>query len=127
MTETRESERNTGYKFELLDQEAYDNNELLAQMGSYDSRHEAVGMAAVLGRRYDYDYEVRWYESLWREVDDPTECDWCGHEEYYRPLVAWTFASGFGPDEEDGGAFCSDECYRRWAWKHYPDALRDDQ
>ncbi len=131
---TTRTERNTGYKFDLVDQDALDDGKLLGQMGNYDSRHEAVGMKALLENAfedYDYDYEVRAFESMWREAEEPTVCDWCGHEEHYKPLVAWTFASGYGPDDDpysgsdSGGAFCCEECFYRWEWQNHPDAFRE--
>lgn len=117
-------ERNTGYKFDLLDREAADEGDSLAQIGGFDTRHSAVGAAAIYGRRFGYDYEVRAFESIWRKTEEPLVCDHCKHEEFYRPLVAWVFASGYGEDGDDGGAFCCKECHRRWAWEHYPESLR---
>jgi hypothetical protein len=115
--------RNTGYEFDLVDRDALEEDDFMGQLGNYDSRHEAVGMAAIIGRRFDYDYEVRWHESIWREADEPAVCDYCGHEEHYLPLVQWTFAVDYGPDEQ-GGAFCCTECFARWAWERDPAGLR---
>lgn len=111
-------QRNTGYEYDLIAHSAErdDKTGLLAdplmQLGPYDTRHHAIGMAAIAGRRFGYDYEIRAHETLWRERDEPLECDWCGHAEWYLPIVGWTLASG--TDAHDGGAFCTDQCHARW-------------
>lgn len=129
-----EDRRNTGYEFDLLDAEAAERGDVLAQMGNYDTRHEAIGMKAILENLYpQYDYEVRWHETMWEERDDPLTCDWkrCDTEDWYLPVVGWTFASGYGPDEDpygtedSGGAFCSEECFRRWEWHNHPERFRE--
>lgn len=116
---SNKGERNTGYKFDLLDREMADRDDYMAQMGNYDSRHEAIGMKALLERRFpEYDYEVRAFESQWRERDEPVVCGHCGREEWYMPLVAWTFVT-----DCDASPFCSTECYARWMYAHDRDRL----
>lgn len=119
-------DRNTGYEFDLVDREKAERDEnglmknFMARMGNYDTRHEAVGMKALLERHFpEMDYEVRAWESLWRERDEPVICGYCGHEEWYMPLVRWTFAA-----DCDDSPFCSTECWARWMWENDPDHLR---
>lgn len=82
--------------------------------GTYETRHEAIGHATRLANLMDADeWEVRWHESLWREMGEPTVCGYCDHEENYLPLVRWTFAS-----HVDASPFCSTECYARHCRKN---------
>lgn len=77
--------------------------------GDFDTRHEVIGHATKLANVLDLDeWEVRWKESIWTKHDEPTVCDYCGHEEYYLPLVGWTFELGAVSE-----AYCCDECYAR--------------
>lgn len=133
-----EDQRNTGWKFDLLDADRAEEDEwdMLAQMGNYDTRHEAIGMAAKLQIWFpdkDLDYEVRAHETMWEECEEPTTCDWhlCDTEEWYLPITGWYFPTGYGPDddpygtENSGGALCSEECFRRWEWHHHPERFRE--
>ena len=100
--------------------------------GNLDTRHDVIGLAAIIGRITGEETYVRWHESMWQEKENPTTCDWCGHEEHYSPIVGWTFASGYGPENDpyngqhSGGAFCCQECHYRWEWKHHPETYRDN-
>ena len=107
-------ERNTGYHFDLLDREKAERDEdgvmkdYKAQMGPYDTRHDAIGMKVLIENRFPHmDYEVRAFETMWREVEEPTECGYCGYETYHFPLVNWYFY--------ENGPFCSQECCARYA------------
>lgn len=86
--------------------------------GGFDTRHEAVGYAAIVGRITGEETYVRPKLSIWREMDDPVVCDYCGEEEYYLPIIGWTFVT-----DDNGGRFCSDQCYARWAWENEPSFL----
>ena len=78
--------------------------------GDFETRHEAIGHAAVVARILGADeYDVRWHESMWTEHDDPVVCGYCGYEDWYSPQVGWTYAA----DCEDS-PFCSRECWARY-------------
>lgn len=77
--------------------------------GNFETRHEAIGFAAIIGRITGEEVHVRWHESMWREMDEPVVCDYCGYEEHYRPLVRWTFVLN-GPH---AGHYCTTHCAAR--------------
>ena len=80
------------------------------EFGKRRTRHAAVGAAAIFGRILDEELTVRVHDTKWREAEEPTVCDYCGHEEHLRPLVNWHFCSGEGIPT---GAFCSTQCRAR--------------
>ena len=77
--------------------------------GDYETRHEAIGMATILGRITGKDWEVRWHESMWEKHENPVVCDYCGWESYYSPLSGWTH-----PLDVDAGPFCTSDCWEAW-------------
>lgn len=77
--------------------------------GDFETRHEAVGHAAIVGRIMDQETEVRWHESLWTEKDTPTVCGYCGYETHYLPLVRWVFDGRL-----DASPFCTKQCRARY-------------
>lgn len=81
--------------------------------GEFDNRHEAIGHAAIVGRIMDEKTDVRWHESMWRELDEPTVCGYCNNETHYAPLVNWTFATGV-----EASPFCSTECWARYQYEN---------
>jgi hypothetical protein len=80
--------------------------------GNYDTRHEAVGHATILGRLVDKDWHVRWHESMWTEREEPVECGYCGYETYYSPLVHWTLVA-----DCEASPFCSTHCRARYEYQ----------
>lgn len=83
----------------------------------FDTRHEAIGFAVRL-RRMGWSVEVIHRQTtgmIFWDTDEATVCDWCSYSTTIRPLVAWTFALGDEDEDGDGGAFCCEECYVRWA------------
>lgn len=76
--------------------------------GNFDTRHEAIGHAVIIGRIMDEEYEVQWHESMWRERDEPMVCGYCGFETWYMPLVNWTFVA-----DCEASPFCTTHCRAR--------------
>lgn len=118
MSNSNKGERNTGYEFDLVDPKKAQRGEngimknFMAQMGNFDTRHEAIGMKARIESRYpELDYEVRAFETMWREVDEPTVCEYCGYEDWYLPLVRWHFT--------DDGTFCTEQCKARYEYENH--------
>lgn len=77
--------------------------------GDFDTRHQAIGHAAIIGRLAGEDVEVRWHESMWEERDEPVVCGYCGYETHYVPLVRWYFVA-----DCDGSPFCTEQCRARY-------------
>lgn len=109
-------DRNTGWEFDIVatDAERDDHGLLppLAQLGPYDTRHRAIGMAVLAARLTDRswdDYEIRAHQSLWREREEPAICNYCGYEEEYAPLVNWISVVS-GPHQ---GLYCTRHCAAR--------------
>lgn len=79
--------------------------------GNHETRHEAVGLAAIIERVTGEETYVRSHESMRSERDEPLVCDYCGSEDWYTPVVGWTFVAG---DAADSGTFCSTHCRARY-------------
>lgn len=106
-------ERPTGIIYQIYRTDVdWDDDYLAHPHGQYETRHDAIGMAARFERILGGEFGVTWHESLWRKVDEPAVCDYCGFEEYYRPLVRWTFATDVDK------RFCTTECFARWDWEN---------
>lgn len=104
---TMDTERKTGivWSYRLPEHEYYGES----FRGDFATRHEVIGHATTMANLLGVsEWEVRWSESMWTKHDEPTVCDYCGHEEYYLPLVGWTFELGAVSE-----AYCCDECYAR--------------
>ena len=72
--------------------------------GNHPTRHDAIGVAAIIGRITGEEMHVRYHESMWEEREEPLVCDACGFEDWYWPVAGWRFTAG------DDGPYCSDEC-----------------
>ena len=79
--------------------------------GNHETRHDAVGLAAIIGRITGEETFVRAHESMRSERDEPLVCDYCASEDHYWPVVGWTFVTGDGPE---AGTFCSTQCRARY-------------
>ena len=77
--------------------------------GKHATRHDAIGLAAIIERVMDEEVHVRAHESMWREREEPLVCDYCGSETWYMPIVAWVFEIG-----TDAGPFCTRQCQARF-------------
>lgn len=76
----------------------------------YETRHEAVGMAAFLNHHFPdgEPYSVEAHETTgpmhW-DTGEATVCSWCDHSTTISPLAGWVFA--------DRGPYCCEECWVR--------------
>ena len=120
MVESRSNkgQHNTGWAFDLVDEEKAEEGHFMAQMGNYDTRHEAIGMKAIFERMYpELDYEVRAFETMYGEQEEPVVCSYCGFEDWYSPQVGWYYYPN--------GPFCTEECMARWHWENDREQLRE--
>jgi len=102
----QDTERITGIAYRPFDPD--DGREF----GKCETRHEAVGRAAVFGRILDKDLTVRAGETMWEEHDKAVVCGYCGHATKLSPIVGWTFVAGC-----EASPFCTKQCHARYEYE----------